>query len=191
MTLWPTLARARSMLISGDIMDTVGLSQKAYQALEGLEYIDRDLSGLIHSKELLKEISSSQPSDPLPTMFEVRETMAAMAVCHHAIFSIIVRRILISLITTTPEETVQLESDIFRYSHRVWMLIEHSRLHKPLGLPAMQAALIFTFESAQDPKTKERILESLDDLDSLRMREGRMWKESEVLYAARSLMGSA
>ncbi|KAJ5273736.1 hypothetical protein N7478_008861 [Penicillium angulare] len=165
MTLWPALVRMRSILTFSDIMDTVELSQKAYQAVEELELIDQELSSFIQGKELLREVPSSQLNDTLPTMFEVKETMAAMAICHHAILSIIVRRILISVITTTPEEAVQPECDIFRYSHRVWMLIEHRRLHKPLGLPAMQAALIFTFESARDQRTKERMLESLDDLD--------------------------
>ena len=82
-----------------------------------------------------------------------------------------------------------LESDIHQQCHRVWMLIEHSKLHKPLGLPAMQAALIFTYEWAHDWVTKQKILETLNDLDSFRKKEDELWEEDEVLYIARSLLG--
>ena len=190
MALWPTLVRANSiLLLGGASIEPVVLSQKAYEVLGELQQINQELNKLIYGQGLLREIPSQQVNDALPTMFKVKETMAAMAVCHYAIFRIVVCRILVSLSTTTPEETLGLESDILQQCHRVWMLIEHSRLHKPLGLPAMQAALIFTYESAHDWNTKQNILETLNDLDSFRKKEDELWEEDEVLYIARSLLG--
>jgi hypothetical protein len=190
MALWPTLVRTKSMLRMRDTpIDAAVLSQKAYAAWGELQQINEELSKLVYEQELLQEVPSRRLNDPLPSMFDVRETMAAMAVCHYAIFSIVVCRVLVTLSTTTPTEIQELESHILRQSYRVWMLMEYSRLHKPLGLPAMQAALIFTYESAHDSNTKRNILETLNDLDYFRKQEDYLWEEEQVLHIIRSLLG--
>lgn len=170
-------------------IDAAVLSQKAYAAWGELQQINEELSKLVYEQGLLQEVPSRRLNDPLPSMFDVRETMAAMAVCHYAIFSIVVCRVLVTLSTTTPTEIQELESHILRQSYRVWMLMEYSRLHKPLGLPAMQAALIFTYESAHDSNTKRNILETLNDLDCFRKQEDYLWEEEQVLHIIRSLLG--
>jgi hypothetical protein len=191
MTVWPTLVRESSLLATGDTgIDIPSLSRKASDVLNELQHIEKSLDLFIYEDGSVSEIPSRRLDDPLPTMFEVRTTMAAMAMCHLAIFSIVVCRILIYLRTKTQEESLELEELVLKHCHRVWKLIEYSRLHKPLGLPAMQAALIFTFASAPDESTKRYILEALNDLDSFRRAEGETWSQEEVLYIARSLHGS-
>lgn len=191
MTVWPTLVRESSLLATGDTgINIPSLSRKAHDVLNELQHIEKSLDRFIYEHGSISEIPSRRLDDPLPTMFEVRTTMAAMAMCHLAIFSIVVCRILISLRIKMKAESLELEALVLKHCHRVWKLIEYSRLHEPLGLPAMQAALIFTFASAHNESTKTYILEALNDLDSFRRAEGETWSQEEVLYIARSLHGS-
>lgn len=67
------------------------------------------------------------------------------------------------------------------------MLIEHSRRHKPLGLPVMPAALVFTLESAvDDPDLKRNILDALVELGNFQLLEN---TQERLVNIARSMRG--
>ncbi|KAH8691474.1 hypothetical protein BGW36DRAFT_388390 [Talaromyces proteolyticus] len=196
MTRWPTLVREYSMLREGGgdvVFNHLSVSKKAYAVLDELKYINDDWEHVIDDQDLLRSAPSYRPNDPLPLMFEVKDTMAALAICHYAMFSIIVCRILLSLQIMSCEtgETVQLQAGIVNQCHRIWMLIDHSLCHKPLGLPVMQGALILTFETAVDDdlNMKRYILDALNELDAYRVLAKGPWKENQVVYIARSLRG--
>lgn len=190
MALWPSLVHDNCKLREGSLtIDPSVLSHNASHVLEELQSIDQDLKRIIDEQDLLIIVPSRRLDDPLPVMYEVKETMAAMAICHYAIFSIAVNQILLSLHAADSVETSQIEAEILNQCHRVWMLIEHSRLNKPLGLPVMQAALIFTLESAQDTNTRRNIISAMNDLDSFRTLTNGSWKEAQMIYIARSLRG--
>jgi hypothetical protein len=192
MTLWPTLVYENSKLRDGDgdlTANYQSLSMTARNVLTELQSIDQDLERLLHEKNLVSIVPSCRPSDPLPLMFEVKDTMAALAICHYAIFSIVVYRILLSLPVCETVEALQFEAEILNQCHRVWMLIEHSRRNRPLGLPVMQAALVFTFESANNLETRENILTALNELDGPRISANGPWRGEQLTHIARSLRG--
>jgi hypothetical protein len=122
-------------------------------------------------------------------MFEVHDTIAAMFVCHEAIFTIVAYRILQYMSLCGPIETLECEAKILHKCQRVWMLIEHSQCHKPLGLPVMQAALIFTIESATDPEARQSIVAAMNDLSSFQVLTQGPWKGEQLACISRSLRG--
>jgi hypothetical protein len=140
-------------------------------------------------------------------MFQVKDTMAALAICHYAMITIIVCRILlwlqqqtsyihilttISYCKTGGKEATELQTEILSQCRRIWMLIEHSRRNRPLGLPVMPAALMFTFESAvDDPDLKQNILDALVELGSFQMLENGTWGEERLVNIARSMRGES
>lgn len=216
MACWPTLVREYSQLREGscssdDGGDTIDhlilLYKRACTVLEGLKYINHDLGKVIREQNLITTVTSSRPNDPLPLMFQVKDTMAALAICHYAMITIVVCRILVWVLQEAPyihllavstipyckteeKETAELQTEIISQCHRIWMLIEHSRRQKPLGLPVMQAALIFTFESAvDDPDLKRNILDALNELGAFQVFDNGPWREEQLVNIARSMRG--
>lgn len=205
MACWPTLVREYAELregqCSGDQVEYLLLYKRGCTVLEGLKYINHDLGSVIKDQNLITTAPSSRPNDPLPLMFQVKDTMAALAICHYAMVTIVVCRILIWLLqetqyaflsttTTTHHKTAELQTEIITQCHRVWMLIEHGRRHKPLGLPIMPAALAFTLESAVDePDLKRNVLEALGELGEAHVLQNGAWREEQVINIARAMRG--
>ncbi|RFU23899.1 hypothetical protein B7463_g12441, partial [Scytalidium lignicola] len=190
MTLWPDLVCDYSEFYRGNLaIDSYKLYMEVRRVLDKLENINREFEDIVNTQDLLRIVPSCNSNGLVTVMFEVYNTMAAMFVCHYAVFSIIAHRILQSLCLGGPLETLQCEAEILNQCRRVWMLIEHSRRNKPLGLPVMQAALIFTFESATDCKAKESIVATMNDLDSLRVLGNGPWKGEQLTRISQSLRG--
>lgn len=221
MACWPTLVREYSQLREGgssnsnnsgsdgdDVIDhLILLYKRACTVLEGLKYINHDLGKVIQDQKLITTVPSSRPNDPLPLMFQVKDTMAALAICHYAMITIVVCRILVWVLEEVPyihllatstipyceteeKNIAELQTEITSQCHRIWMLIEHSRRQKPLGLPVMQAALSFTFESAIDePDLKQNILDAMNELGAFQVFDNGPWREEQLVNIARSMRG--
>jgi hypothetical protein len=190
MTLWPSFVCDYSELYCGKQgFDSSGLYTKVWRVLENLEGLNEEFAKIVSNKGLLSIVPSNTPNSLVPVMFEVHDTMAAMFVCHQAIFAIVTQRILQSLLPVGSVEAFECEERILSECRRVWMLIEYSRCNKPLGMPAMQAALIFTVESAADGKAKKSIVEAMNDLDSFRVLSSGPWEGEQLEYISRSWRG--
>lgn len=202
MTFWPTLVCEYAKLWNGQArydgeISYLTLYTSACTVLEALKYINHDLDKIIHEQKLIITVPSSRPDDLLPLMFQVHDSMAALAICHCAMITIVVLRIMLWLLQTksqmlrsiipsktTFNRTAELKAEIMNQCHRVWMLIEHSRCTKPLGLPVMQAALVFTFEAtAEDTSMRQNVLNALNDMSNGE------WSEQRVEHVARSMRG--
>lgn len=201
MTCCPTLVCEYAPLWNGQTLcdgeiNRLTLYTSACTVLEALIYINHDLDKIIHDQKLIITVPSSRPDD-LPLMFQVHDTMAALAICHCAMITIVVLRIMLWLLQTqsqmlqsiipckkTFKRTAELQTEVMNQCHRVWMLIEHSRCTKPLGLPVMQAALVFTFEAtAEDTSMRQNVLNALNEVSNGE------WSEQRVEHVARSMRG--
>ena len=190
MTLWPGFVCEYSELYRGNLgIDRYELYTRVRGVLDELETLNQEFDDIVDEQDLMCIVQSCISNNLVTVMFEVHDTMAAMFVCHQAIFTIVSQRILLSIGLCGSIETFQCEAKILHQCQRVWMLIEHSRRHKPLGLPVMQAALIFTFESAPDLKARQSIIAAMNDLDSYRVLGKGAWTGEQLEYIARSLRG--
>ena len=110
--------------------------------------------------------------DPISAMLEVKNTLVAMLVCHDAMYSVAVHRIVLSQLGAKWNATydpVVLGKGLLRQCKRIWAHMEYSRSHEPMGLPIMPSALILTYDYAGGQAAPESIIDTLNDLDSFRL----------------------
>ncbi|KAJ5832498.1 hypothetical protein N7474_000809 [Penicillium riverlandense] len=164
MTLWPTLLHEKkSTLYDGDlVINLSSLIDTAQRVQTAMYDIGLDLDTLIETRRVCRTIPSTCLSDLVTEMYEVDDTMVGVVLCYHAMYSIVVLRIIWSV--TDVLHRIVLEFDIFHLCKRVWMLIEHGRQCMPLGLPILQTALMMTMESV-DWDAQERIVNITNELD--------------------------
>ncbi|KAH8124961.1 hypothetical protein ACSS6W_005203 [Trichoderma asperelloides] len=192
MTIWPTLARENFQIRAGDsAVNPLIPLRRARDVLNKLSRIDHDMGGIIFRQSKITTKPSATTDGLVQMMFEVEDPLAAMLLCHLATFSIIVHRIALSIMQNTTCENEELggfEGRILYQSRRIWMLLDYSRSNKPLGLPIMTAALLFTYEPAKDPATRRAIVAALNDLDCGRL--GSMpWCAERIGRATAALLG--
>ncbi|KAI1457956.1 hypothetical protein F4805DRAFT_467031 [Annulohypoxylon moriforme] len=194
MTIWPTLVRENAQLQQGDLtINTNRVVEKGLCVLEQLRRIDDDLTKLLSSQKLMGIKPSEDTSSLVPAMFEVKDKLAAMLVCHYGMYSIVVHRIVLSQLyrgmggdgTQTQRH---LESEMMRQCKRIWMLIDYSRCHKPFGLPIMTPALMMTYGLAQGPVAQGRIIDIMNELDTFRFRN-KYWDVDQISHNINSLLG--
>jgi hypothetical protein len=164
---------------------------RARRVLIELSKIGHDLGKLFESQNMIDTTPSSNPDDHVTTMFEVRDSLAAMLLCHYAMYCIVVHRILLSLLRGTANEQKEfeeLEVEIQVQCHCVWKLINYSLCHRPLGLPIMSSALLFKYECAKQPLMQRYILAVMNELDAPKM-GNRSWTGEQVSYAAGTFLG--
>lgn len=71
---------------------------------------------------------------------------------------------------------------------RIWMLLDYSCSSKPLGLPMMTAALLFTYGSAKDAAAQRDIIAALNELDCGRL-GNTPWSVEGIARATAALLG--
>lgn len=192
MTVWPTLARENFQIRAGDsAVNPLIPLRRARDVLNKLSRIDHDMGGIIFRQSKITTKPSATTDGLVQMTFEVEDPLAAMLLCHLATFSIIVHRIALSIMQNAACENEELggfEDRILYQSRRIWMLLDYSRSNKPLGLPIMTVALLFTYEPAKDLAARRAIVAALNDLDCGRL--GNMpWCAERIGRATAALLG--
>lgn len=192
MTYLPKLARENFELRRGNpAVSTNEVLERARNVLVELSNIGYAMDKLLHSKNLITITQSNGHDDPVSTMFEVKDNLVAMLMCHHAMYSIIILRTILSLLRREiheQKESSQIEEEILCQCRRAWMLIDYSRSNKPLGLPIMQSTLLFTYDCVTHQATQRRILATMNELDGVRI-GNRSWQGERVSYIAKIFLG--
>ncbi|KIM93552.1 hypothetical protein OIDMADRAFT_184715 [Oidiodendron maius Zn] len=183
MTLWPALVREKQYYFESDqYVDPFALIQKTEQVKAAVDEIGRDLDALIESDMLIRHIPATCLSDLVSEMFEFKDRMAAVLLCYHAMYSITVYQILVSL-SADPFHEPELKHEILRLSRRIWMLVEHGLKNKPLGLPMLPAALLTTADSA-DWEAQDQIIEIMNEFDSCQRLKCDTWTRQKLMWRA-------
>lgn len=192
MTIWPTLGRENVQLRQGDVnTNPQAVLSKGLRAIEALGAVSDSLDEIINDRTRMGIKPTADPCGPVVTSFEVRDNLVARLVCHYAMFSVAVHRIVLSQLQATggirhnPEA---LENELRRQCHRIWMLIDYSVSLQPLGLPIMIPALILTYDLAEDTATRRKITDTMNEVD--RLRSGKLfWEAAQIQHAANVLLG--
>ena len=191
MALWPTLVRNHSQIQLGDsTLDPKMALAQTRHVLKSLAVIERDMNNAVWRQGRLSSTPSHSTS--LVSMsLKVRDPLAAMLFCHFATYSVIVHRIALSIMKTMTSNGVveeQFNSMIGSQCRRIWMLLEYAQFAKPLGLPIMPAALLVTFETANNANARAEIISALNELQ--RGRVGSIpWTAGRAGQATALLLG--
>ena len=190
MTLWPTLVHQKQELRnSNPSIDRLTLLQQTSKVKDAVDNIGVKLDCLIKSDELMEYIPATCLSTVVSEMLKFKDQMAAVLLCYHAMYSIIVHHILLSL-SSDPFDKQDLGCNIPRLSRRIWMLVDHGRRNKPLGLPMLPAALLMTVESA-NWKTQEQIIDIMNELDSCQRLRCESWTRGNLINRAKFYRGDS
>lgn len=183
MTVWPTLLREKVALSEGDLtIDLLVLLERAHKVKVALYEIGLELDALIKTHQLSRPIAPTCLSALVSEMHEFKDTMTALLLCYHAMYSIIILRIISSLVDSLSYQ-VQLELEIFHLCKRIWMLVEHGLQTLPLGLPILQCGLMMTVESA-DWEAQGQIVEIMNKLERFREPGRNSWTREVLIYKA-------
>ncbi|KAL6884422.1 hypothetical protein GGI43DRAFT_419535 [Trichoderma evansii] len=192
MTIWPTLAKENFQIRAGDsAVNPLMALKRARYVLRKLSRIDHDMGEIIFRQGKITTKPPQATDGLVKMMFEVEDTLAAMLLCHFATFSIIIHRIALSIMQRMiceNEELEGFEDRILYQCRRIWMLLDYSRSNKPLGLPIMTPALLFTYEPTKDPAARREIVAALNDLDSGRPGPNQ-WCTERIGRATAMLLG--
>jgi hypothetical protein len=190
MTLWPTLVRQKQELCETNTsIDRLTLMQKTQKVKEAVDKIGIKLDCLIKSDGLIEYIPATCLSTVVSEMFKFKDQMAAVLLCYHAMYSIIVHHILLSL-SSDPFDKLDLGCNIPRLSRQIWMLVDHGRRNKPLGLPMLPAALLMTVESA-NWNAQEQIIDIMNELDSCQRLRCESWTRGKLINRAMFYRGDS
>jgi hypothetical protein len=183
MVLWPALVSRKIDLRNSDAIDDhLSLLDEAQQVRGAIDDIGRELEEIIQEGDAIKYIPAARLFDLVAETFQFREHMAALLLCYHAMYSIAIYGILLSLGVNCFDES-ELRHDINYLSQRIWMLIEYGQQNKPLGLPMLQSALFMTIESV-DWDTQARIIDIMNELDSAQRLRPEPWTRERLIYHA-------
>ena len=186
--MWPNLVREKLDFCEGNPrIDPIALVEKAHQVKVAMLEIGLKLDALIKKHKLARPIPPTCLFSLVPEMLEFQDPMAALLLCYHAMYSIISSQILSSLINNPLYES-ELKGEALHQSQRIWMLVEHGRQNKPLGLPILQAALIMTIEWA-DWEAQEEVIVIMNELDSSIKSSREGWTRERLIYKAMLFRG--
>lgn len=183
MTLWPTLlCEKRAILCNGGRTTSLTVFLKGAREVKNtMDDLGQELDTLIKAHRLCQYIQSTCLFDMVSEMYKMDDTTVGMVLCYHAMYSIVVLRVIWSL--ADPFDQLILEAEILHLCKRVWMLIEHGRQCMPLGLPILQSALMMTIESV-NWETQDRIIEIINELERFRERGRNTWTREGLINKA-------
>jgi hypothetical protein len=188
MTIWPNLVREKLDFCEGNPrIDLTALVEKAHRVKVAMLEIGLELDALIKKHKLARPIPPTCLFSLVSEMLEFQDPMAALLLCYHAMYSIIISQIISSLINNPLYES-ELKGETLHQSERIWMLVEHGRQNKPLGLPILQAALIMTTAWA-DWEAQEEIIAIMNELDSSMKSSREGWTREKLIYKAMVFRG--
>ncbi|KAH8694028.1 hypothetical protein BGW36DRAFT_384198 [Talaromyces proteolyticus] len=164
MSTWPTLIREKLEHKEGK-PTLISLLGRIYHLRKELHDICIELDTLIYEENLVSRTVSTCVPGLVDEMFQIQDPTVALALCYHAMYSIIVLRILWSLADNDALCQSELEIEILGLSQRIWMLIDHGRRYKPLGLPILSVSLALTLESV-NWEEREQITALVNNLES-------------------------
>jgi hypothetical protein len=187
MAIWPNLVREKLDFYGNPRIDLTALAEKAHRVKVAMLEIDLELHALIKKHKLARPIPPTCLFSLVSEMLEFQDPMAALLLCYHAMYSIIISQIISSLINNSLYES-ELKGETLHQSERIWMLVEHGRQNKPLGLPILQTALIMTTAWA-DWEAQEEIIAIMNELDSSRKSSSEGWTREKLIYKAMGFRG--
>ena len=187
MRLWSTLVRERLDLSEGDPdmtrKNSFTLLKRANQVKTRLYEIGLELDALVKDNNLVTHIPSMCLTDLVLEMLELRDSTVAVVLCYHAMYSIIVHRILWSIINDDSFYKSELEFEILCLSRKIWELVEHGRRYQPLGLPILSVALSMTLESVSWEAQNE-ITTLVNELESVQGLKSASWTTEKLIHLA-------
>ncbi|KAH8812699.1 hypothetical protein F5884DRAFT_315355 [Xylogone sp. PMI_703] len=187
MSVWPSLLRRKTVLRKGTSIDPVAdlstLWNASHKVKNVMHVIGEDLDALIEDRDMARVVPSISLLALVDKVYEFDENMPALLLCYQAMYSIVVLRIIWS-VTVDPDYLEELESELLYYSKRIWMLVDHGRRFRPLGIPILYTALVLTLESA-DEEVHECITQLVNELNgSFNDLEVGSWTTEKLIYKA-------
>lgn len=167
--------------------DIASLIHRAREVKRTIDQIGRELDVLIEECGFMYRAHSIHLTNLVFEMFHFNEPMAAILMCYHAIYSIVIYRIFLSL---EPDTFNDLRSEIRRLSSRIWMLTDYGCETKPLGLPMLQAALLMTVD-AMDWDSQEQLISVMNELDYCHRSKAGLWTREKLISRAMVLRGDS
>jgi len=187
MLLWPNLVRKKLDLYKVDTgvksSASLHLLTMVHEIKARLGEIGVELDALAKGHDLVRHIPSTCLTDLVDEMFQIQSPMAALAFCYHAMYSIIVSRILLSLVHNDPFYQFELEIEISGLSRGIWVLVEYGRCYQPLGLPILSISLALTLESVSR-KAQQEITMLVNELESARESSAGSWTTEQLVHQA-------
>ncbi|KAI0830995.1 hypothetical protein F5Y06DRAFT_301744 [Hypoxylon sp. FL0890] len=187
MTLWPTVAREKSLLLQGDgTVDTNTALERGILVLTELSRIGNDVDELLTNGKSISVKPSTSQGGLVPVIFNVKDKLVTLLACHYAMYSIVTHRIVLSQLQATGDKWQDqkvLKAELMRQCRHIWIPLDYSRPLKPLGLPIMPPALMFTLDLAEGPVAQEEVVEAMNELDSIlyKRKIGTRGKQDTVL----------
>lgn len=147
MVLWPTLIREKLDLRDTD-WSKKRCSRSTFKRLcqikSRLHETGQELDVLIDEQRLISYIPSTCLTNLVGEMYCLLDPSLAVPLCYHAMYSIIVLRIMIFIVDNKTFDHSALELEILGLSKRIWMLVDHGRRYQPLGVPILSFSLSLT-----------------------------------------------
>lgn len=158
MVLWSTLIREKLDLGDTDVSkerSSISIFKRLCQTKSRLHKIGQELDAFIDEHHLISYIPSTCLKNLVGEMCCLLDPSLAVPLCYHAMYSIIVLRIMISVTDNNAFNHSELELEILSLSKKIWMLVDHGRRYKPLGVPVLSFSLSLTMESVEWEAQKE------------------------------------
>ncbi|KAI1101695.1 hypothetical protein F4804DRAFT_291722 [Jackrogersella minutella] len=168
MIVWPTLVRLVRSLCQ-DPSDTMAAAELLLRATPAIEYLEHEnettLASLMESGDIM-EVENLLGADLFPTYYEFRDIDTAKLFYIHAMYSIIIYRIMQEANSALEHYAPSVMKKCREYSRRIWMSYPWMRTRRPLAIE-FTGALAFSYESANEEE-REFCVRSLDDMEYFR-----------------------
>ncbi|KAJ5439713.1 uncharacterized protein N7458_010711 [Penicillium daleae] len=164
MTHWPTLLCEKRAILCNDGRTTslTVFLKGAREVKKAMDDLGQELDTLIKAHRLCQYIQSTCLFDMVSEMYKMDDTTVGMVLCYHAMYSIVVLRVIWSL--ADPFDQLILEAEILHLCKRVWMLIEHGQ--------------------SVNWETQDRIIEIINELERFRERGRNTWTREGLINKA-------
>ena len=191
-TFWPALTREYSMGTQpGGEAHRDAAWDRCLFLLDALSRISIEVAEILNRPAVMGLKPPSDPRDPIPLAFDVRDRTAAFLACHHAMYSMAVHRTALTLIDDAggrEGDRDALRVELMRQCRRAWMLIDYGLSYRPLGLPVLSPALTFTYDLAETPEARQFIIEAITELEEFRYSE-QYWDAERVRQSMHTFLG--
>lgn len=196
---WPYLIQSVRRLHEG-VQDRPSASHLLTEAIaiaEHLHAIDVTSIGTLRRRKDIREVEVEVPgpSFPFKWAFDFASHETAQLFIWHAMFSIIVNRVieqLLGMLGNNVDLDPTFKSSNREWSRRIWLSFDFARRGKPLRtmyfLTAPPGPLIVSFE-AGNAEERTWLIEAMHDLVGYRNLEGYQIAKENVLYFGRAVTG--
>lgn len=191
MVSWSALIREKLDLRDTEVSkerSSIYIFKRLCQTKSRLYEIGQELDAFIDGNRVISHIPSTCLTNLVEEMYCLLNPSLAVPLCYHAMYSIIVLRIMISVASNNAFNHSELEFEILSLSKRIWMLVDHGRRYKPLGVPVLSFALSLTMESVEWEAQKE-ITAIVNGLETPQGGKGECWTTEKLIQQVKFFRG--